>query len=233
MIRLCSAFELFENKMPLTSFCGLLTLQVGVAVLSAVFLTLSSVILAANLFNYSMHIDYSWPVNLILVIIFVIGLVVVALLMFASSYGETRSLAIIALVVLVVLMCYWIILSCFSFASNLHHVNAVCINARCPETLWLANLMYRNFSDQISAYDSDSDQPMYRDVPGDYLDGQDDDRRHNNNYHFVGAIILFIINCLFFIFSCFVIWSWASELDWADYYIEDEPVVVYEDEPFY
>lgn len=222
-----------KNIMPLTSFCGLLTLQVGVAVLSAVFFTLSSVILAANLFNYSMHSDYSWPVNLILVIVFVIGLVLAALLMFASSYGETRSLAIIALIVIVVLMCYWIILSCFSFASNLNHVNAVCVDSRCPETLWIANLVYRNLSDQKSWYDSDSDQVMYRDVPGDYLDNQDEKTRHSHNYHFAGAIVLFIINCFFFLFSCFVIWSWASELDWADYYIEDEPVVVYEDEPFY
>lgn len=227
--------------MALTSFCGLLTLQVGVAVLAAVFITIAAAILAANLFNYTMHsYYYSWPFNLILVIIFVILLIIAALLMFASSYGESRSLAMIALLVIIVLTCYWIILSCFSFASNLNHVQAVCIDERCPESLWLANLVYRNYRHTTTngtMSDSNIDQDhLYRDEPDQpdyyYAGKTGDNRNHGSNYHFVGSIILFIINLLFFLFSAFVVWSWASELDWADYYIEDEPVVVYEEEPY-
>lgn len=229
----------------LTTFCCLVTLQVGVAVLSASFFTMSAAILATNVFSYGLKTGYTWPVNLILVIIFVIWLVTAASLTIASAHTERRSLAITSSVAIAVLTCYWIILCGFSFAGDSEAVDAVCIDERCPESLWIANLKYRNSTstrrvNRTSARnatttlseDDDISDHLYRDDPlRDYsyyyinttAVNQDQKlRSHNFTYHLFGAIILFIINVSFFIYSAFVMWRWASELDWTDS-VETEP----------
>lgn len=224
----------------LTTFCGLVTLQVGVAVLSAAFFTMSAAILATNVFNYSLKTGYTWPVNLILLTIFVIGLVTAASLTIASAHSESRSLAIISSAAIVVLTCYWIILCGFSFFSELDDVDALCIDTRCPETLWIANLNYRNrirevnqtraqnntIEQNVTSWGGDISDHLYRDDPTlDYsyyyinntAVNQDKKlRSHNYTYHLVGAILLFIINVSFFVYSAFVMWRWASELDWIE-----------------
>lgn len=214
--------------MPLTSFCGLLTLQVGVAVLAAVFFALAGAILAANVFDYY-NAYGGWPLNLILLIIFVVGLILAGIIMFSSSYSESRTMALSAMILVIILLCYWLVLSCFSFASDPDHLNNICIHSRCPESFWLANLGYRN----NSTYNKETvEEDVYYDDPEDEDDDDSQDKDESSvvhNFAFVGAIILFIINLLFLLFTIFTMWSWASELDWADYYIEDEPVVVIDD----
>lgn len=228
----------------LTTFCCLVTLQVGVAVLSAAFFTMSAAILATNVFSYGLKTGYTWPVNLILVIIFVIWLVTAASLTTASAHAENRSLAIISSVVIAILTCYWIILCGFSFAGGTEAVAAVCIDDRCPETLWIANLKYRNrtstrrvnrtraHNETSLLEDDDISDHLYRDDPTHdytyyYINttavNQDKKlRSHNYTYHLSGAIVLFLINVSFFIYSAFVMWRWASELDWT-VPVEPEP----------
>lgn len=229
----------------LTTFCCLVTLQVGVAVLSASFFTMSAAILATNVFSYGLKTGSTWPVNLILVIIFVIWLVTAASLTIASAHTESRLLAITSSVAIAVLTCYWIILCGFSFAGDSEAVDAVCIDERCPESLWIANLKYRNSTstrrvNRTSARnvtttlseDNDISDHLYRDDPlRDYsyyyinTTAVNQDKKllsHNYTYHLFGAIILFIINVSFFIYSVFVMWRWASELDWTDP-VETEP----------
>lgn len=235
----------------LTTFCCLVTLQVGVAVLSASFFTMSAAILATNVFSYGLKTGHTWPVNLILVIVFVIWLVTAASLTIASAHTESRSLAITSSVAIAVLTCYWIILCGVSFTGDSEAVDAVCIEDRCPESLWIANLKYRNSTstrrvNRTSAHnetsarnvttslseDDDISDHLYRDEPlRDYsyyymnttAVNQDKKlRSHNYTYHLFGAIILFIINVSFFIYSVFVMWRWASELDWTDP-VETEP----------
>lgn len=225
----------------LTTFCCLVTLQVGVAVLSASFFTMSAAILATNVFSYGLKTGHTWPVNLILVIIFVILLVTAASLTIASAHTESRLLAITSSVAIAVLTCYWIILCGFSFAGDSEAVDAVCIDERCPESLWIANLKYRNSTStrrvnrtsarnvttSLSEDDHISDH-LYRDDYSYYYINttavnQDQKlRSHNYTYHLFGAIILFIINVSFFIYSVFVMWRWASELDWTEP-VETEP----------
>lgn len=234
----------------LNTFCCLVTLQVGVAVLSASFFTMSAAILATNVFSYGLKTGYTWPVNLILVIIFVIWLVTAASLTIASAHTENRSLAITSSVAIAVLTCYWIILCGFSFAGDSEAVDAVCIDERCPESLWIANLKYRSSIstrgvNQTSAQnetsarnvttslsEDDISDHLYRDDPlRDYsyyyinTTSVNQDKKllsHNYTYHLFGAIILFITNVSFFIYSVFVMWRWASELDWKDP-VETEP----------
>uniref|UniRef100_A0A1B6JG90 Uncharacterized protein n=1 Tax=Homalodisca liturata TaxID=320908 RepID=A0A1B6JG90_9HEMI len=302
--------------MALSSFCGLLTLQVGASILAAVFMTLAAVILAANIFDYH-HTGNGWPLSLLLMILFVVGLIIIALLMFASSYAESRTLALAAVVLIVILFCYWIILCCFSFFSDPRHTNSICIQTRCPETFWIANLGYRkhpsrnedepdtrkkrfiyedgidtaelttlydldksivgsvksnthvvqnntnNNSDLLSNADKESnalqkfiheqknasiqesaikskklnfhnlatdyDYHQFVNKPSNDTEGDDKDSRYVYGFAFIGAVLLFVANALFLLFSALTMWSWASELDWADYYIEDEPVVVVEE----
>uniref|UniRef100_A0A1B6FSX3 Uncharacterized protein n=1 Tax=Cuerna arida TaxID=1464854 RepID=A0A1B6FSX3_9HEMI len=301
--------------MALSSFCGLLTLQVGASILAAVFMTLAAVILAANIFDYHNTND-GWPISLILMILFVVGLIIIALLMFASSYTESRTLALASVVLIIILFCYWIILCCFSFVSNPQHTNSICIQTRCPETFWIANLGYRkqhvrsaedpdsrkkrfiyeddintvelatlydldksfggsvksnkyvvqnkknNISEPLSNADRENsalqnfiseqnntsiqESPIkskninFHNLATDYdyqhflkpshnNTGEDEGSRYIYGFAFIGAVILFVANALFLLFSALTMWSWASELDWADYYVEDEPVVVVEE----
>ncbi|XP_054257549.1 uncharacterized protein LOC128982622 [Macrosteles quadrilineatus] len=317
--------------MALISFCGFLTLQVGAAILAAVFFTLAGVILAANVFDYHSSVDGWFPFSLVLMLIFVIGLIIAGILMFASSYSENRSSALMALIVIIILICYWIILCCFSFFSHKDQVNDVCIDKRCPESFWIGNLRYRRYH----VNDKEPDEPIRRrrdahfenlnskrredqafqgpasevdeweenanelnligpETKGKRIDyipiGEEDKKdryvkvvaedtlplttpddpfttpgpvahgpRRGRYYHrqrnttslpkyvaqpdeedegasryvfgaaMIGAILLFILNLLFLLFSAFVMYSWARELDYGDYYYDDDPVVIVED----
>lgn len=144
--------------MVLRSYAGLLTIQVGVTVVSAVMFSLASVMLIVNLSdNWSPDYDPyniegrehfregSSNLNLLIMCITVVCLLFGGCTAFLSAYFEARTLAAISCTTIVALCVYWLIISVMSFANDPRSdaIASICINNRCPETLWLARLHYK------------------------------------------------------------------------------------------
>uniref|UniRef100_A0A1B6GVY4 Uncharacterized protein n=1 Tax=Cuerna arida TaxID=1464854 RepID=A0A1B6GVY4_9HEMI len=141
----------------LSSFCCLLSLQVGASILAGVFITLASVIFIANIFYFtdgseetSKNVssdeseEVGWPTEtLVIIIVFIILLIVAGILAFISSLNESRPAALLVLLLIIILLVFWLVLCIYSFYNDPDSNVSVCVSNHCPETFWLANLNYK------------------------------------------------------------------------------------------
>ncbi|KAG8281171.1 hypothetical protein J6590_063964 [Homalodisca vitripennis] len=148
----------------LSSFCCVLSLQVGASVLASVFITLASVIFIANIFYFTDGSEETsknassdeseeggWPTEtLLIIIVFIILLIVVGILAFFSSLNESRIAALLALLLIVILLVFWLVLCIYSFYNDPDSNVNVCVATHCPETFWLANLDYKRSRNGLS-----------------------------------------------------------------------------------
>lgn len=141
--------------MAFNSFCGLLTLQVGVAILATTFFVVSIIVLIVNVFDYEKHPTMEWPVNLFFVIIFAILMIIAGGMMFFAAYNESRTSCLKAIILIIIIFAFWLVLSIFSYVNNPSDLKLVCVKTRCGEGFWLVNLQYRGYggNDWIWEYD--------------------------------------------------------------------------------
>lgn len=130
--------------MPLTSFCFVFSVQVGAVVVAAVYFTIACVISAANIFGYHQQ-GKDLPLDLILVILFIIDLIVIGVVIFISVKNENMSIAWAGLILIGITGLFWLLLCFLSFFGNRSQVESVCIENRCPESFWIASLTWRHF----------------------------------------------------------------------------------------
>lgn len=116
-------------------WCGLPHLTVVLAWAGSMFLV-STTIISANVFDYYVSSSAGGYSNLFVLAVFVVGITVVWQLMIRSAYYANRRRAYASLVVMGALLVYWLALCVISFAVD---QDIVCIDFRCPESLWIAN----------------------------------------------------------------------------------------------
>lgn len=105
-----------------TTFCRIVRLRVGVAIVSTVFFTICGIILVRNDFDFYTPEDLQpllpIPVNLAVIITFVLGLLVVATRAFSSSFQTSPCAAIVGLVMLGFTLLFWITVYLVSIIGN-------------------------------------------------------------------------------------------------------------------
>uniref|UniRef100_A0A1B6F6Y1 Uncharacterized protein n=1 Tax=Cuerna arida TaxID=1464854 RepID=A0A1B6F6Y1_9HEMI len=245
--------------MPLYSFCQLLTLQVGTAILASVFFAIAFLVAAVNIFDFHNHPNNEFPIPLILIVGFAVLMVVSGIIMFLAAYQESRTLCMVAVISVVLLTTYWVVLCCFSFANRPKDLRRVCIYHRCAESFWLADLRYKIIEQRgnKTAFDSyktshsdfNSIDPFYKDnLESEYntvqsvnsrssfssrevyekeeAESDDAESKYEFGLPMIGAITFFIANFLFFMFTILILWSYAQELKWADFYDPQTSYVV-------
>lgn len=122
------------------SFCGVLTLQVGLAVLASAFWTVANLSFLVNLFDSEYLPEDPWPVSLLIVTLCSISMLVTGGFMLLAAYCQSHALCVTSLVLLVLLGVYWGTLCVFSFLGDPHELKRVCIKRRCAESFWLIPL---------------------------------------------------------------------------------------------
>ncbi|XP_054264507.1 uncharacterized protein LOC128987599 [Macrosteles quadrilineatus] len=141
--------------MALHSFCGILTLQVGVAIIAVVFWMIATLTFVVNFFEF-FNSD-AFPVYALTISTFVILLMLAGLIAFFSAYNESNSLCMTGVALTCLITVVWVIISSLSFYNDHSILKFVCIQNRCPETFWLAPLKYRLSHKQEEHIDEEQD----------------------------------------------------------------------------
>lgn len=136
---------------------GVVTLQIATTILSAVFFVIGFLVLGVNVFTYEKHVQNDWPIDLVIVLFFVFLMFATGSLMFISSFIASRKLCFISMLFIVLVHVYWAVLTSVSFMNNFSDIRKVCVEDRCPESFWLANLRYRLRSNKVFVFSSDED----------------------------------------------------------------------------
>lgn len=174
--------------MCLASFCGLLDLQIGLAVLSAVFLIVANLSFLVNLFDYEYLPEEPWPVSLFLVTMSSISLLLTGGTILLAAYCESYALCMTSLVLLCLQGVYWGTLCVLSFFGDPQSMRRVCIKRRCPESIWLMPL------DREPSVEDDAPLRFVVGVP------------------LGGAVLILSMNVLFLLFSIVVVCAYGSEV---------------------
>ncbi|XP_026822550.1 uncharacterized protein LOC113560709 [Rhopalosiphum maidis] len=108
---------------------GILTLQTGTILLSSLFITLAICILLVNI----LAVDTEAPLAWITMFLFVGYMIVIWLISFNGAYKESQYAISTATVLWTIYIIIWLKLVIFSFIDS----QAICLENRCPEVLWL------------------------------------------------------------------------------------------------
>lgn len=128
------------------SLFGVITLQVATAILASVFFVVGFIVMGVNVFSYEKR-DIepdAWPVNLILVWVFVLLMNITGWFMFLSSYIPSRPLCYVSMVCITLIVVYWGTLTIISFINHPSDVRRVCVGYRCAESFWLGSFKFRS-----------------------------------------------------------------------------------------
>ncbi|CAI6361721.1 unnamed protein product [Macrosiphum euphorbiae] len=111
---------------------GIVTLQVGIISFSSVFITLAASTLLVN----ALALDTSEPMAWLIMFVFTSTMVIIWSIAFNGASKELQHLISTATVFWAVYFVLWNVLVIWSF---LQQNKNICIEARCPNALWLIN----------------------------------------------------------------------------------------------
>lgn len=189
-------------KFQVQGICFGLSVLATVLAWAASMLLVATAILAANVFDYYAS-SSAGHANLLLLAVFVANMTAVSVLMFRSAYYSSRRIAHAGLAVLCALIIYWLVLCGVSF---LWDQDIVCIDFRCPESLWIAKISSPALDNTHRPAYLLQDTTLTRVLQ---LSGH---RAKTSAFSLVGRVILFSLSLLFLLFTGYVLWSWASLL---------------------
>ncbi|KAL4107601.1 hypothetical protein QTP88_017925 [Uroleucon formosanum] len=116
----------------LKSTFGIITLQVGIISFSSVFITLAASILLVN----ALSLDTEEPMAWMIMFVFTFNMIIIWTIAFNGASKELPNLISIATVLWAIYFILWNVLVIWSFIQQNKNI---CIEARCPNALWLIN----------------------------------------------------------------------------------------------
>lgn len=138
--------------MILKSFCGRISLHAGVVILAFTLIEIAIFILISNL-----HVIPHFPTSVIFIICFLSVMLIAGVIMISAAFKEDRKLCFVAIFLVVFLFVLFLAGSGVSFYNQKALTDYVCVEERCPESLWFAPLRFRKHATHNKTQGHDSE----------------------------------------------------------------------------